>query len=93
MKITTSELAVTTAIPLDTRSQGIVLLDKKTTSLPKERSLMKASRTARVEVFIPPPHEPGDAPINIKIIMMKSVELENRVRSMVLNPVVLAVAD
>ncbi len=44
-------------------------------------------------VFIPPPVEPGEAPMNIKTMEMKmDAELKLLV-SMVLNPAVLVVTD
>lgn len=93
IKITNNKLSVTTEITFDTTSFGTVRLKRKTSSLPKERFFAKASRTPSVEVLIPPPHEPGDAPVNIKIIVIKSVGLESCVRFIVLYPAVLAVVD
>ena len=46
-----------------------------------------------VEVFIPPPVEPGDAPINIKKINIRSIGVPIIEKSTVLNPAVLAVID
>ena len=46
-----------------------------------------------VEVFIPPPVDPGEAPINIKKINIKSIGVPIIEKSTVLKPAVLAVID
>jgi len=45
----------------------------------------------KVTVFIPPPVDPGEAPINIKIIIKKSVGVASLPMGKVLNPAVLGV--
>jgi hypothetical protein len=63
-------LAVRSDTVLETTSCGIVLLNKKASSLPRALFLTNANRTANADVFIPPPHEPEDAPMNIRSMSM-----------------------
>ena len=49
--------------------------------------------SVKVEVFIPPPVEPGEAPINIKKMNIKSIGVPIIEKSTVLKPAVLAVID
>jgi hypothetical protein len=51
------------------------------------------ARHAKVVVLIPPPHEPGEAPMNINRIRTKRVSLAIFPIDRVLNPAVLAVTD
>ena len=46
-----------------------------------------------VVVLMPPPHEPGEAPINMKRIRINRVSLAMFPMDNVLNPAVLAVTD
>ena len=48
------------------------------------------TNVVKVVVFTPPPHEPGEAPINIKRIRTKSVSFAKFPIDSVLNPAVLA---
>jgi hypothetical protein len=48
---------------------------------------------AKVLVLMPPPVEPGEAPINIRIISKKAEKLVKLAMFKVLNPAVLAVID
>ena len=50
-------------------------------------------KTASVVVFIPPPVDAGDAPINIKIIITNTLLSRKVAKSSVLKPAVLAVTD
>jgi hypothetical protein len=50
-------------------------------------------RRAVLVVFMPPPVDPGDAPINMSIIVKRMVSLVRCPMSMVLNPAVLGVMD
>ncbi len=49
--------------------------------------------TANVQVFMPPPVEPGDAPINIRSVSTTTEGTERPPMGRVLNPAVLAVTD
>ena len=49
--------------------------------------------TAKVVVFIPPAVDPGDPPISMRTTMITMPDSVSRVKSAVLNPAVLAVAD
>jgi len=50
-------------------------------------------RTAKVVVLIPPPVEPGEAPININITVINTEAELYKLISIVLNPAVRAVTD
>jgi hypothetical protein len=50
-------------------------------------------RIKKVVVLIPPPVDPGDAPINIRILIIKSVIGLREPVATVLNPAVLVVTD
>ncbi len=52
-----------------------------------------AKSTPSVQVFMPPPVEPGEAPINIRIMRKKSVGLARFCIGTVLKPAVRAVTD
>ncbi|OIP90054.1 MAG: hypothetical protein AUK26_10315 [Syntrophaceae bacterium CG2_30_58_14] len=49
--------------------------------------------SAKLVVLIPPPVEPGDAPMNMRMIMTRTVGLVSRPMSTVLNPAVRGVID
>ena len=78
---------------LVTVSSGIVRLKRFTLDLLFSRFQVKSTSTARVVVLIPPPQEPGDAPINIRNRKNARVELFNDAMSTVLNPAVRQVTD
>ncbi len=48
---------------------------------------------ARLVVLIPPPHEPGEAPMNMRMVRMKRVALLRLIMGMVWNPAVRLVTD
>ena len=52
-----------------------------------------AAMTPKVQVLIPPPVEPGEAPINIKNTRTKRDGTVRLAMGRVLNPAVLAVTD
>jgi len=76
-----------------TVSWGIVRLKRFARSLPLYRLTAREISVARLVVFIPPPHEPGDAPINMRRMKMKQVALLRYVMGRVLNPAVRLVTD
>ena len=73
--------------------EGIVLLNTLISSSPFNRALKDRKRIANVEVFIPPPVDAGEAPINIRTIMKVRVILDRDPMAMVLNPAVRVVTD
>ena len=76
-----------------TVSWGMVRLKRFARSLPLYRLTAREISVARLVVFIPPPHEPGDAPINMRRMKMKQVALLRYVMGRVLNPAVRLVTD
>ena len=56
-------------------------------------AIKNAINTPNVLVLIPPPHEPDDAPINIKIMNRKMVALDRPEMLTELNPAVRVVTD
>jgi len=72
---------------------GIFFLNNSTRFLPLMTDQTPATRIPAVVVFIPPPVEPGDAPINIRIMKKRAVGMEIAAVSKVLNPAVLVVTD
>jgi hypothetical protein len=60
---------------------------------PFREEIIVKSKTPNVVVFIPPAVEPGDPPINIRIMVTKIVVSFIPTRLMVLNPAVLGVTD
>jgi len=67
---------------------GILRLQMLKSLLPFKRDVMDSTSTAKVVVFIPPPVDPGDAPINISARVI-SIEAGLRLPvSIVLNPAV-----
>ena len=94
VKINTITREVTsTVIAFCTTSDGIILLDISTFSLCLKPLTTVAHNTDSVVVLMPPPVEPGQAPININMIIKKSVAEENLEISQVLKPAVLEVID
>lgn len=77
----------------ETVSWGMVRLNTCTRSLPLYRLTARETSVARLVVFIPPPHEPGEAPMNMRIMRMKHVALLRLTMGMVLNPAVRLVID
>ena len=53
----------------------------------------ESASTANVVVLIPPAVDPGDAPMNIRIMIKKRPLSVSAARSIVLNPAVLALTD
>jgi len=74
-------------------STGIVLLKTFTSSCPFSLFQIIRMRRAKLVVLIPPPVEPGEAPINIRIIMTRIVALVNWPISTVLKPAVRGTTD
>ena len=72
---------------------GIVLLNASTSSLFLMRDLRERNIVAKVVVFIPPPVEDGEAPMNISIIVIMIAGFVSREMSVVLNPAVRGVID
>ena len=58
------------------------------TRIPRMRLKISSSSSVKLVVLIPPPVEPGEAPINIRIITTSRVELVNAPISTVLKPAV-----
>ena len=77
-----------TPTAFDIVSLLIFLLNKFTWLLPFRMETTYSKRTPNVDVFIPPPVLPGDAPININIIITSSEAFVIDPISIVLNPVV-----
>ena len=61
--------------------------------LPVMVDVAESINKVKVEVFIPPPVEPGEAPTNIKKIKNNSMGWPIIAKSTVLKPAVLAVVD
>jgi hypothetical protein len=76
-----------------TVSRGIVLVKMLTSSLPLSLFQSMRKRRAVLVVFIPPPAEPGEAPMNMRIIIKRMVSLVSCPISTVLKPAVLGVID
>ena len=78
---------------LRTASSGI-LLPKHSTSFFLENTEMAARKiTAKVVVFIPPAVDPGEPPISIRSIIIKTPDSSICERSVELKPAVLVVTD
>ena len=75
----------------DTVSAEMRRLKKCGFSVRRKTAITLANRTAIVVVFIPPAVEPGEPPINIKIVIIDCPVSLMEVRSAVLNPAVLGV--
>ena len=72
---------------------GILLLKILTLSCMRNRAFIESKKSRKVVVLIPPPQEPGDAPMNISMMKKSKVELRNELISTVLNPAVRVVTD
>ncbi len=59
-----------------------------TFSFPLMRLNINSKSNVKLVVLIPPPVDPGEAPINIKIIITRIVEFVREPISTVLNPAV-----
>ncbi len=75
------------------RSLGMVLLKMFTSSFPFKRFHIIRKRREALVVLTPPPVEPGEAPINIRIIVKRIVSLARRPISTVLKPAVRGTTD
>ena len=89
-------------IPVETRmrdtllvtvSMGTLFLNRLTRRFLRTRLRVNAVISASVVVLTPPPHEPGDAPKNIKKIIMARVASLSDAISIVLKPAVRQVMD
>ncbi len=76
-----------------TVSWGMVRLNRFACSLPLYRLNARENSMARLVVLIPPPHEPGEAPMNMRMVRMKRVALLRPIMGMVWNPAVRLVTD
>jgi len=74
-------------------SLGRVLLSILTSARPKKRFQAMKKRIVRLVVLTPPPQEPGEAPMNMRITKINRVALLSCQKFTVLNPAVLAVTD
>ncbi len=75
------------------RSFGIVRFQMLTSSLPFHLLQIKSVRRVALVVLIPPPVEPGEAPMNMRTIIMRIVALVSWPMSTVLKPAVRGVTD
>ena len=73
--------------------RGIFLLKITKSFLPVSIESTESISTEKVVVFIPPPVEPGEAPININKTVNKTEDELYKPISIVLKPAVLAVTD
>ena len=71
----------------------MVLRQSVTDFLPVIVVKIAEKATRKVDVFIPPPVEPEDAPINIKNMRINKVGIPNVPKSTVSKPAVLHVTD
>src|SRR3712207_167707 len=92
---TTTNIIANTKTPIDFLIvYTSILLLKAVISVSFFKNPFNASiRTAKVVVFIPPPVDAGDAPININTIITNRLLSLNLVKSIVAKPAVLAVTD
>ena len=72
---------------------GIVRLKVSTLASDLSVLLSESSKIAKVDVLIPPPVEPGEAPININMMIIVRVTCEKDAISSVLKPAVRGVTD
>ena len=88
--ITNVEVSATNiwAFDLSILKRLIVRLKIETTFLPLREAMDESMLEANDVVLIPPPVLPGDAPINIKIIITNKLALDIMVISIVLKPTV-----
>ena len=78
---------------LRTTVSGIVLPKLSVRERFLKIAILVVTNTKKVVIFIPPPVEPGAAPININTICKKILDSVIFVRSTVLNPAVRGVTD
>ncbi len=71
----------------------ILFLSISVSSLPCTTATTVINKSAAVEVLIPPPVEPGEAPINIRIIVKNCPASVIFSVGIVLNPAVLGVIE
>jgi hypothetical protein len=71
----------------------MVLRQRVTDFLPVIVAKIAEKATIKVDVLIPPPVDPEDAPINIKNIRINKVGILNKPKSTVSKPAVLHVTD
>ena len=76
-----------------TVSGGILFLNMLTRRFLFTRLMVNEAITANVVVFTPPPQEPGEAPKNMRKIIMASVASRSEAMSIELNPAVRQVMD
>ena len=74
-------------------SWGTVRRKMVTPSRPRMRLTIISPSRAKLDVLIPPPVDPGEAPMNIRIIISRMVGLAKAAMSTVLNPQVRGVTD
>ncbi len=74
-------------------SFGMVLRKTFTSSFPFIRFQIIRKRRAALVVFTPPPVDPGEAPINMRMMRIRIVSLAKSPISTVLNPAVRGVTD
>jgi len=88
--ITNVEVSATNicAFDLSTLKRLIVRLKIETAFLPLSEAIEESILAANDVVLIPPPVLPGDAPINIRIIITNKLALDIIVISIVLKPTV-----
>ena len=90
IRTTINEVKVT-ADALDTTSEDTKRLNSSNLSLPRNAAQNAPNWIEKLVVFIPPPQEVGEAPMNIKMNTNMSVALVKRPVSSVLKPAVLGV--
>ena len=88
-----NKLRVIMGIVLSVLSGFTVRLKKLTSPLEGNLEIRFLKKIATVVVFIPPAVEPGDPPINIRLIRTKRVAWERLAMGIVLKPAVLLVTD
>jgi len=76
-----------------TTSPDIVRWCTVTSSLPRHRFQINKMRMAKLVVLMPPPVEPGDAPMNMRRRRRRRDGFVRLPISTVLNPAVLGVTD
>jgi hypothetical protein len=93
MAVITRPEDITTATALAVACLEMVLFIIIVSVCPFSRDRTSAKNTAAVVVLMPPPQEPGEAPMNMRIMKKKRVAFDNRLKFTVLKPAVLAVTD
>lgn len=76
-----------------TLEMGIVRLKASTLASDLSVLLIESSKIAKVDVLMPPPVDPGEAPINIRMMITVRVTRERDAISSVLKPAVRGVTD